>query len=192
MEPFEIMAAPYDIYLAPEGTSKPDVDTDPTGPWVLLGRRGADNYDEAGVVVTHEQSINQHRGLRGTGPVKVWRTSENLMIGLTLDDMRPEALKVAVNGNDVTDAGASSTLPLHQGSEVATYALLARSTIGPNGDDLASQYYVPKCYQSASPAVTHAKGKAAGIPLVFTAIENLEAETEEERFGIFETEESGS
>jgi hypothetical protein len=192
VEPFEIMAAPYDIYLAPEGTAKPDIGIDPAGPWALLGRRGADNYDEAGVVVTHEQSINQHRGLRGTGPVKAWRTSENLMLGFTLDDMRPEALKVAVNGNDVTDGGSSSTLPLHQGAEITTYALLARSSQGPNGDDLASQYYVPKCYQSASPAVTHAKGKAAGIPLAFTAIEDLDAATEEERFGVFEAEESGS
>ena len=45
----------------------------------LLGTNGARNYAEDGITVTHEQTIEQFRGLRGTGPVKAFRTAEQLI-----------------------------------------------------------------------------------------------------------------
>ncbi len=40
--------------------------------------------------------------------------------------------------------------------------------------------------QSGSPAVVHKKGTPAGLALVFTAMENLDAASDDERFGVFE------
>lgn len=187
--PFEILAVPFDVYLAPAGTAKPDIDLAlPAGDWTLLGTRGADEYDESGITATHEQTVELYRGLRGTGPIKAFRTSEGLMLGLTVNDLTLETYAKVLNDATVDDEGTSRTIPLHQGAQVATFALVAKSADGPYGDGLAAQYWVPTVFQSGSPAVVHRKGVPAGLALVFTALEWLDAETVEDRFGVLEAE----
>jgi hypothetical protein len=188
-EPFEIMAVPFDVYLAPAGTAKPDIGADLTGipAWVLLGLRGAGEYDEAGITVTHEQTIEMYRGLRGTGPVKSFRTSEGLTLGFTLNDLTVESYAKVVNDAAVdSSSGNSNLVQLHQGPQVATFALLAISPDGPYGDGAPCQYWLPKVSQSGSPAVVHRKGTPAGLALTFTAMEDLDAASDDERFGVFE------
>jgi hypothetical protein len=189
-EPFELMATPFDVYLAPAETDKPDIGEDVAASgsdWVLLGKNGAAEYDEAGITVTHQQTIEMYRGLRGTGPVKSFRTSEDLTFGFTLNDLTVESYAKVVNDALVdVSSGNSRAVALHQGPQVATFALLARSPDGPYGDGAPCQYWIPKVSQSGSPAVVHAKGKPAGLALVFTAMENLNASSDEERFGVFE------
>lgn len=187
-EPFEIMATPFDVYLAPAGTAKPDIDADLTSlpDWVLLGTRGADEYDEAGITVTHEQTQELYRGLRGTGPVKAFRTSEGLTLGFTLNDLTIESYAKVVNDASVVSAGGTKSVALHQGPQVSTFALLAISPDGPYGDGAPCQYWIPVVQQSGSPAVVHKKGTAAGLALVFMAMENLDAVDDDERFGVFE------
>lgn len=187
--PFEIMATPFDVYLAPAGTAKPDIDADLTSipAWVLLGQRGAGEYDEAGITVTHTQSTNKYRGLRGTGPVKEFRTSEDLSFGFILNDLTVESYAKVVNDAAVDDSsGISKLVQLHQGPQVATFALLAVSPDGPYGDGAPCQYWIPKVSQSGSPAVVHKKGTPAGLALMFEAMEDLDADSDEERFGVFE------
>lgn len=189
-EPFEIMAVPFDVYLAAAGTAKPAIDaTQPTGGYALLGSRGADEYDEAGVSVAHEQSVELYRGLRGTGPIKAFRTSEGLKISFTLNDLTLESYAKVLNDATVDTTGARS-IPLHQGAQVATFALLAKSADGPYGDGLPIQYWVPTVFQSGSPTVVHRKGQAAGLALEFTAIEWLDAASEELRFGVLEAQDT--
>lgn len=188
-EPFEIMAVPFDVYLAPAATAKPDIDADLASipAWVLLGLRGAGEYDEAGITVTHEQTIEMYRGLRGTGPVKSFRTSEGLTLGFTLNDLTVESYAKVVNDAAVDESSGNSKLvQLHQGPQVATFALLAISPDGPYGDGAPCQYWLPKVSQSGSPAVVHRKGTPAGLALTFTAMEDLAATTDDERFGVFE------
>jgi hypothetical protein len=189
-EPFELLAVPFDVYLAPAGTEKPDLGDDVAASgsaWVLLGTRGADEYDEGGITVTHEQSINLYRGLRSTGPIKAFRTSEGLLLAFTLNDLTVESYAKCVNDATVDESsGNSKAVALRQGPQVSDFALLARSTDGPYGDGAPAQYWVPKVIQSASPAVVHKKGTPAGLALVFTALEDLDAATEAERFGFFE------
>lgn len=192
-EPFELLAAPFDVFLAPAATPKPAIDVDPTGAgFDLLGTRGADEYDEAGVTATHEQTVNLYRGLRGTGPIKAFRTSEGLMLGFTLNDLTLESYGKVLNDAAVDDTGNARAVTLHQGAIVETFALLAKAQDGPYGDGLPIQYYIPKVFQSASPAVVHAKGKPAGLILVFTALEDLDATSEEERFGVLEAQDTAS
>lgn len=191
VEPFEIIAVPFDAYIGPAGTDKPDIGSAVGGPYTLLGSRGADEYDEAGVTVTHEQSITEYRGLRGTGPIKVFRTSEGLKIAFELNDLTLESYALAVNklAADVEDVG-SRALQLHQGAQVQTLALVLRSADGPYGDNMPAQYWVPVVYQSGSPAVVHKKGDPAGLALEFTAIEWLDAAEEGLRFGILEAQDA--
>lgn len=189
-EPFEIMAVPFDVYLAPAGTAKPAIDaTQPTGAWTLLGSRGADEYDEGGITVTHEQSVELYRGLRGTGPIKAFRTSEGLTLAFTLNDLTLESYAKILNDATVDTVGARS-ITMRQGAQVETFALLAKSADGPYGDGLPIQYWIPTVFQSGSPAVVHRKGTPAGLTLTFTALEWLDAATEALRFGVLEAQDT--
>lgn len=188
-EPYEILATPFDVYLAIEGSAAPDLDEDPNASgsdWTLLGQRGADEYDEAGITVTHEQTVELYRGLRGTGPIKAFRTSEGLKIAFTLNDLTVESYAKIVNDATVDDSGDSRAVSLHQGPDVSTFALLMRSPNGPYGDGAPCQYWVPKVFQNGSPAVVHRKGQPAGLALEFMALEYLDAQSDSERFGVFE------
>jgi hypothetical protein len=188
-EPFEILATPFAVYLADEGTERPDLADDPAASgsdWTLLGTRGPDEYDAGGITVTHEQEINLYRGLRGTGPIKAFRTSEGLLIAFTLNDLTLESYGRILNNQEPESEGGARELALHQGPQVSTFALLMKSPDGPYGDGAPIQYWVPKVFQSASPAVVHQKGIPAGLSLVFTALEYLDATEEWERFGLVE------
>lgn len=187
-EPYEIIMAPAELYLAPVSTAFPDVDESPASPWVRLGTSGKDNMDEVGVTVTHNQTFATKRTLGSTGPVKVTRTEEDLTIEATLLDLTAEQYAKALNGVTVTDTAAGAGTPgtrsitMRQGTSVTQFALLCRGA-SPYGDSYAGQYQVPKCYQSAAPAPVFSKGDAAALKLTFTAVEDLDAATEAERFG---------
>lgn len=80
MQPYEVIAAPLELYLAPVGEAFPLIDTDPPGGnWVLVGASGSQRYDEDGVSIAHNEEIEDFRMLGTTGPVKSSRTEEELM-----------------------------------------------------------------------------------------------------------------
>lgn len=188
MEPYEIVGAPLTLWLAPVGEAFPAIDAAPGGNWVKVGTSGDRNYSEEGVAVMHNQTLSQARPAGTTGPVKAFRTDEDLMISLTLWDITLEQYAAALNDADVatTAAGVGTAgfkaIGLSQGQEVTAYALLARGT-SPYGDGMNAQYQVPRCYQSASPNPQYVKGNPAGLELEFTALEDLNAANAAERFG---------
>lgn len=188
MTPYEIIVAPFEVWLGPVGETNPDVDNTPAGNWALLGTNGKDNISEDGVTITHEQTLNQIRVLGSTGPKKVQRTQENLTISLVLHDLTAEQYAKALNNVSVSDIAAGSGTPGHrditlrQGLDVSTFALLVKGA-SPYGDSWNMQYQVPIAYQSANPAPVFNKGDAAGLALEFTAIEDPAAGTAAERFG---------
>ena len=188
MEPYEIIVAPFEVWLGPVPTTFPYADDVPAGNWKLLGTNGKDNYSEDGITLTHEQTINQIRTLGSTGPKKVTRPSENLTIALILDDLTAEQYAKVLNGVTLTDVPAASGTPgtrdvlLRQGLAVTTFCLLCKG-VSPYGDGWAMQYQVPIVYQSANPAPVFNKGDAAGLALEFTAIEDPAAATPAESFG---------
>lgn len=185
-EPFELLATPFSVYLAPEGTDRPDIAEDPADPWELLGTRGPDEYAEDGITVSHAQEITKFRGLRGTAAIKAWRNSEDLRIGFTLHDLSLESYGRILNNAQPTSADGVKTLAFRQGPQVETFALLMRSPDGPYADGAPIQYWVPKVHQAGSPEVVHRKGQPAGLALSFEVLEYLDAETEEERLGVIE------
>ena len=157
MEPYEIIAAPFSIYMAPVGEAFPAVDAAPAGNWTLIGTSGDLNYSDEGVTVAHAQTIEKARPLGSTGPRKAFRTEEDMMIRFTLWDMSLEQYRRAINDNAVATTAAGSgtagfkALKLYRGVNVAALALLARANVSAYGDGWKSQYEVPVCYQSGSP-----------------------------------------
>lgn len=188
-KPFEIIVAPFTVYWAAVGTAFPAIDAVPGGGWTKIGASGDRNYSEEGVTVVHEQTVEMFRSLGATGPVKASRTEESLIIRFTLWDMLLEQYRLAMNQNTVATTAAGTgtagykTLKIYKGKTVNTLGLLVRGDVSPQGDGWKTQYEVPMCFQSGSPEPVFQKGAPAGLALEFTAIEDPDAASEDERFG---------
>lgn len=190
MQPYEIIMAPFAVWIAPEGEAFPHVDDTPAGNWKLLGTNGIKNYSEDGVTVTHEQTIEQHRTLGTTGPIKAKRTEEGLLIEFVLEDLSLEQYARVLNNVVVTDnapgAGVpgTRTIPLRQGPDVSAFAVLVKGDASAYGDAFKTQYQIPRAYQGANPAPVFTKGEAAGLQVQLVALEDPNAATDAERFGL--------
>jgi hypothetical protein len=186
--PYEIVGQPLALWLAPVATAFPLVDAAPSGTWVLIGTSGKRSQDESGVAVTHNQTINEVRPGGALGPVKAFRSSEDLKFKLTIWDVTLEQVKLALNANTLTTVAASTgvagykKMGLSRGMNVTEYALLARG-VSPYADLMNAQYQVPRCYMSNSPTIVYKKGMPAGVELEFTALEDAGAASEDLRFG---------
>lgn len=187
--PFEILGAPFTLYVAPVGTAFPLIVAAPGVGWTMVGTSGDRNYSEDGVTVAHSQTVNAVRGAGATGPRKAWRTEEDLVVSLVLWDLTLEQYAIAMNGNAVeaTAAGVGTAgfkaLGMYKGVQVATMALLIRGDVSAYSAEGKSQYEIPVCYQSGSPEPVYAKGEPAGLSLEFTAMEDPAAASPDERFG---------
>lgn len=185
--PYEVIAAPLTLYVAPVGTLFPDLDAEPSGSWAKVGSSGDRNYSEDGVSVQHQQNVELFRALGSTGPIKAFRTEEGLGISVTLHDVTLEQYRLALNGNAVTEVTNNNPhykkVGLSRGRQVTQYALLARGMASGYGDDLVAQYEVPVVIETGEPEPVYQKGEPAGLELQFTALEDPDAASEDERFG---------
>ena len=188
MTPYEIIAGPLELWAAPIGTAFPIVGAAPAVAWSKIGTSGNKNYADDGISVAHSQKVETARPAGAMGPVKAWRTEEDMMLTVTLWDMSLEQYTRALSGSAVsTTAAAVGTagykkLGLSRGSDVATFALMARGASA-YGDTYAAQYEVPRVFQSGNPKILYKKGVPAGLELEFTALEDAAAASDSERFG---------
>lgn len=174
MTPYEVLAAPYTIYVAPIATAFPAVNAAPGGAWFQLGTSGTKNYDESGVSVTHSQTLNPWRPAGGTAARKVFRSAEEMMIEFVLVDLTPEQYAKVLNDATVTtQAGppAVKRFPLLQGLTVKTFAFIARGA-SPVNDSLTAQYQVTSVYQAASPKPVFKKDSPAALDCQFGALDD--------------------
>ena len=184
--PYEIIVAPFDVYVAAVGSSFPDLVDTPSSPWVKIGSNGSKNYYESGITVSHTQTIAQIRTLGATGPVKAVRSAEDLIISFVLFDMLlADYTRVINNASVSTTSPGSGTagykdVDLIRGLDVAQVALLVKAAASPEGDTWSMQYQVPIVYASGSPAPVFVKGAAAGLAFEYTALEDLTASSGEE------------
>lgn len=200
-EPYEIISSPYTVFVAPTGTTFPDIDTAEgsfASAWFKLGTSGNRNYEEEGVTVTHEQTVNLWRAAGGTGPIKALRTEEGLLVAFTLVDLSVTQYAKTMDDATVTSVAASTgtagedSFNFYRGFPVELFALLVRGDFSPEGDGFKSQYEVPVVYQSGSPAPQFQKGQPAGLSLEYTALEDPNASSEAERFGTFRAQDAAA
>lgn len=187
MEPYEIIAAPFDLWIAPVAEPFPAINAAPAGGWVKVGTNGAKNYGEDGVTVAHEEEIEEFRFLGTTGPLKAVRTSEGLMMTLMLHDISLEQYRLALGMNTVatTAPGAGTAgfkkLGLSKGFNVAERAALLRGP-SPYGAGWNLQYELPRAYLRAEAEVVYSKGEPAGLEITLVALEALSGAADE-KFG---------
>lgn len=176
--PFDIIAGPADIWIAPTGEAFPDVDNTPAGNWVSLGRT------EGGVTVTHDETIELLRVDQATGPVKAIRSEETLTIEFSLAEITLERYAAVLNDITVTSAGgppAIKTIEPRLGADVSMNALLVR---GPSPYmDAPIQYEINQVVQTGSPSPNYVKDDKVVLETEWTVIEDPAAGTAAERFG---------
>ena len=189
MTPFEIIGAPFTVWLAPLGTAFPLINAAPGVTWNKIGTNGTRNYSEEGVKVMHAQSMQMARPAGATGPVKAFLDSEDFKVSLTLWDMTLEQYALALNGNTVTTTAAGvatagfKKVGLSRKIAIKEYAMLVR---GPSAYDEAfnAQFEVPRVVHTSSPETVFRKGVPAAVACEFSALEDLTANDEELRFGV--------
>lgn len=188
-KPYEIIAQPFELWVAPLGTAFPNVGNTPSSPWTLIGTSGSLNYDDDGVTVSHEQKVETWRALGSTGPRKAFRTEEDMSIALKLCDISLEQYRRVMNDNTVTTTAAGTStagqkkLGMSRGLEVKQFALLVRGTNASAYGYGNAQYEVPVAIQAGKPKPKFMKGKPATLDLEYQVLEDPAAASEDERFG---------
>lgn len=189
MEPFQIIAAPFNVWAAPVGTAFPVINAAPSGAWIQIGAGGANMYGEDGVIVQHEEELQEVRTLGFTGPVKALRTSEGLTVRFTLHDVRLDHVAHALNMNTVTTVAAGTGTPGHRriglagGLTVEQRALLVRGP-SPEGAGWNMQYELARGVFRIESEVGYQKGEPAGYTIAYRAMVNMNATDLREQFGV--------
>lgn len=189
-EPFEIIAAPFEMYVAPVGTAFPLIDAAPAVDWVKVGTSGNLNISDAGVTIAHHQATKIWRSLGDAGARKIFRTEEDLLISFELADISLEQYQIALNSNPVTTVAAGigtagyKKLGLSRGLGIATRALLLRGVdSSAYGEAWTAQYEVPLAQQTGDPKVVITRSDPAMLALEWTALVDFGAASPDERFG---------
>lgn len=175
--PFQIIAGPADVFIAPARTTPVAVHdaTPEEGGWVALGRT------EGGVTVRHTQSVELIMTDQENAPVKAIRAEEGLEIEFALAELTLEKYAKAVNDATVTTTAAAGGSPgwkeikLHRGNDVTRHALLVR---GPSPyRDSKLQYQVPVVVQTDEPEVQFVRDDKSVLSCTFTALYDLDDTT---------------
>jgi hypothetical protein len=168
MQPFEIVCAPYTLFVAPVGTAPPAIDdeeTDFDADWFKLGTSGPQNYDDAGVTVNVNETTDSFTGAASTLAIKAWRTAEEITVGANLADLSIEQFaKILDDAAIVTTAKAHDVaghkrISLVRGVQVKEFAVLARG-LSPYDEALNAQYEFTRAYQSENQAPQYNKAVA--------------------------------
>ena len=182
-EPYEILVGVGTLYIAPAGTAKPALTATPSGSWRDLG------LTKEGVKVNKTSKIEGFSPDQHTGKIKAVRTEEGLTIETQLMENTLENLADVIGGS-VTDTAPGSgtigtrTLKMYQGADVEEFALLFRGS-SPYGA-YPGQFYVPRGYFDDDVEMEFTKDAEAVVPVKFEALEDLDAATAADRFGIVE------
>jgi hypothetical protein len=182
------MGAPFTMWIAPPGTTKPALtveNDDLNVAWVLLGQTGNKSYSEEGVRINSPAAYNAFRGLGSAAPRKMFRSEEDVMAQVTLADLTLEQLANAFNKLAADISGTDTRkLELSRGLTVATAALLVRGP-SPYKDDGYSQWYIPAACNTSSPEIVMRRDNATTYALEWRAIWYDEA-AEGEELGVYE------
>ena len=176
----EVIAAPYTCWVAPIATVFPKLSAEEASfasTWTKVGTSGTNNYSEAGVTLTHTQTVATFVPAGSGVPRAAWRTDEGLQVSFDLVDLSPAQYALIMDNatvTTVTGAEAEKSFPLQRGIVVHPYALLLRGPSSQN-ETKHSQFEISACYQASNPAPKFAiKGGPAMLSLQFDLLE-LEA-----------------
>lgn len=188
-QPYEIIGAPAEIYIAAVGTAFPDIDATPNpADWTKLGTDGALNYTPDGVKTSSPQAFNIFRSLGSAAPRKVFRTEEDGKYGVSVADMTMETFAQVMGSTVATvPAGSGSAgskwVGLSRGLDIPTVALLIRVLQSPYIEEGNLQYEIPRAQYTGSPETTWKRSDPAVLDMEWMALVDPAAATPAEQLG---------
>lgn len=184
--PFEVLiGAPFSIYTAAAAAVRPAFDETPDPMvWTLLGTNGPKSYAEEGLMLSAPQETTPYRGYGTAAPLKIIRTSEDVLFRVTIADLTLEMLSNALNGNSVSTT-PHKKIGLSRGLQVQTIALLARGP-SPYADNKYSQAYIPYVANVSTIELALRRDQVTTYALQWQAVVDPNAATEAEQLGVFE------
>lgn len=183
MEPYEIVAAPYQMWVAPTGTTFPKVDDLESAfgvSWVLLGTSGDRSYTDTGVQLNRQETTQDFTPAGSTLPIKKWTTAEAVTVAVTLADLTVEQFALIIDDAAVTTVAAGvgvageKSFSLIHGVQKHEYALLVRG-ISPYGETFNAQYEFPRVCQDGNQQPTYSKQNPAELLAQFTVMDTIDA-----------------
>lgn len=183
MDAYSILVGAGTLYIGAANLAAPaTVATVPGAGWTSLGET------DGGLKITKTQNIESFTTDQRTGKVKAVRTEEGVTLETNLIEATLENLANVINGT-VTDTApgvgtiGTRSLKMHAGATVTEYALLFRgkSAYG----NFPAQYYAPRAYADDDVEMEFTKDGMTLIPAKFEVLEDLNASTEADRFGVF-------
>lgn len=176
--PFEIIVGPAEVYLAPVGTTFPDVDEAPSGAWDLVGTLGSENYSEAGVLVRFPRTMVDIRVLGSTTPRKHVITETGFEVEFEVIDATAEQLVLGygVDPDDITDTAAGVGTPGDRAFDLPTSpipfqrAVLVRVNQSPYMADGKTQFEIPAANQGGNADGGFMKGDPFQIKHIWSAV----------------------
>jgi hypothetical protein len=186
-QPFEVIAAQFEVWVAPTGEAFTAVDAVPSGNWAKIGTSGRASYTGDGLRVAFEEETADFVPLGESGPVKAWTVEERLRVGFTVSDVTLEQVAHAINNNTVTSAAgppAIKTLGLYKGPvEKAQRSLLIRFGESPYMASGEAQWEIPVAVQVGVPEIVGRKDEPLGVALEWLVIVDPSASSTDEKFG---------
>ena len=178
MQPYEVIAAPYTVYLAPQGTAFPTVDSNPStiSPWTTVGTAADRSYVDTGVTVTHSQTVGTFQGAGSTTIRKAWRQSEELVVAFSLADLSPAQYALVLNDATVSTTAASTAVPgdyhfeVRRGVFINAFAMLIQG-VSPISEAYQAQYEISGCYDAGNEAPVYSPQGPAVLAVEFHAYE---------------------
>lgn len=178
--PFEIIAGPIQVWVAPSATAFPTIAAAPAAAWILLGTNGDKNITEDGLTIRHARTIEEFRALGSTGVRKAFPTQEDVEIEFTLADMTMEVYDKSLGapataaGNVVTTGGSpgNKARALLRGFTLDNIALLVRCGMSAYGDAFNSQWEIPMAYEIGEPELVFTKGVPVGLHFHYKTLQD--------------------
>lgn len=189
-KPYKLLIGAGALYIAPSGTARPALNVTPSGSWRSLGET------DGGVTITKSRKREGFSSDQRTGKIAVAQTEESVVIETNLQDSTLENVADVI-GLVVTDTApgvgtiGSRSVGMYTGADVEEFAFLYRGK-SPYGAGMPAQYWMPRGYFDDDVKTEYKKGEKSLIPMKVEALENLDAATESERFGIFEAQDAAA
>jgi hypothetical protein len=164
-------------YIAPVGSAFPNLDTPVTAaPWTTIGTAGSRSYIDAGVTVSHPQTIGTFVPGGSTAIRKAWRQTEELTVVFSLADLSPSQYALQLNNATVNSTVQTTGIPGDQHFEVMrgvlinSFALLVRG-VSPFQEAYSAQYEISAAYNAGNAAPVFSKQGPAVLAVEWHAYE---------------------
>lgn len=170
----KIVVGPASIYVAPVGTTYPDVSAAPAGAWVFVGAT------KGGTKIKPTIKRTEHGTDQDTAPVRVTEAERQYAVTADLAETTLENTRIALGLTAAVSTvapgagtGGYKGLRVEGQFDVPEYALLVRGK-SPYGITWNADYRFPRVYVSAEPEEGHTKD---GQKVVTTEFKTLATDT---------------